>query len=146
MSNELTLGQKQRIFSFNLGRFLVWIPTNEGYEVTLGEAHRTGVMAHLYAIGAPARGSLALLLQSTGYKVLAEEIKKIAGDGAFLSLHQQRLAVDLNLFIRGEYQTESKAYGRLGDYWKTLHPLNRWGGDFSRPDGNHFSMENGGIK
>lgn len=55
------------------------------------------------------------------------------------SNHYIRLAQDLNLFKSDEYQTESFDYQRLGNYWKSLHPLNRWGGDFESKDGNHFS-------
>lgn len=57
------------------------------------------------------------------------------------SNHYIRLAQDLNLFIDGEYKTNSSDYHRLGDAWKALNPLNRWGGDFESEDGNHFSME-----
>lgn len=56
------------------------------------------------------------------------------------SVHKIRLAVDFNLFIDGQYITDSEAYRELGDYWKTLDDLARWGGDFSKPDGNHFSF------
>jgi hypothetical protein len=60
------------------------------------------------------------------------------------SLHYIRLAQDLNLFINGEYKDQSADYEPLGTYWKSLHPLNRWGGDFKNSDGNHFSMTYGG--
>ena len=57
------------------------------------------------------------------------------------SIHGERLAIDLNLFIDGEYMTDSAAHAPLGEYWKSLHPLARWGGDFRKPDGNHYSFE-----
>lgn len=58
------------------------------------------------------------------------------------SLHYDRLAIDLNLFIGGKYQKTSEAHKPLGDYWKTLHPKCRWGGDFRpKKDGNHYSFE-----
>jgi hypothetical protein len=34
---------------------------------------------------------------------------------------------------------DSEVYRPAGEYWKSLHPLNRWGGDIPG-DGNHFSM------
>jgi len=58
------------------------------------------------------------------------------------SLHRDRLAIDLNLFRGGEYLRDSEDYRPLGDFWKGLHPLCRWGGDFN--DGNHFSITHAG--
>ena len=57
------------------------------------------------------------------------------------SNHYIRLAQDFCLFKDGKYLTDSESYRRLGVAWKALHLLNRWGGDFKSPDGNHFSME-----
>lgn len=65
------------------------------------------------------------------------------GYGSKNSVHKKRLAVDFNLFVDGEYITDSghEAFVELGNYWKSIHELARWGGDFSKPDGNHFSFE-----
>ncbi|HGV6771546.1 TPA: M15 family metallopeptidase, partial [Escherichia coli] len=60
------------------------------------------------------------------------------------SLHTLRLAVDFNLFINGEYQTDTDAYRPLGEYWESIGGT--WGGRFSRADGNHFSLEHNGVK
>lgn len=55
------------------------------------------------------------------------------------SKHCDRLAVDLNLFAGGAYASKTEDYKPLGEYWKSLDPANRWGGDFKGfPDGNHF--------
>ncbi len=62
------------------------------------------------------------------------------------SLHPKRLAIDLNLFINGKYQRSSKAYAPLGKFWKSLHPENAHGGDFTPKDGNHFSRSHRGYK
>lgn len=59
-------------------------------------------------------------------------------------LHPLRLAVDLNLFIAGVYQTETEAYLPLGEYWESLG--GSWGGRFSKPDGNHFSLAHEGVR
>ena len=115
----MTLSKKQRLFSKLLGQFLVWI-YSQGYEVTGGEWMRTQAQADANAA---------------------------SGAGISRSLHLKRLAVDLNLFVNGTYKTDTIAYSALGTYWKSLHPLARWGGDFqARPDGNHFSLEHEGVK
>ncbi len=60
------------------------------------------------------------------------------------SVHKVRLAVDFNLFYAGVFRTETSAHRKLGEYWESLHPLNRWGGRWN--DGNHYSMEYQGSK
>jgi D-alanyl-D-alanine carboxypeptidase len=119
--DNLTLHQKQVLYTMLFGTFLQWIysDVSRKWGVTWGEAYRTPEQAALNA-------------QS--------------GKGIANSLHTKRLAVDINFFIDGIYQTDSAAYQVLGTYWKSLNPLCRWGGDFSKPDGNHFSIEHEGVK
>jgi hypothetical protein len=116
----VTIGEKQRLFMRLLGEFLVWIYQQPDYAVTGGELLRTQAQALANAA---------------------------SGAGISNSLHLLKLAVDLNLFISGVYQTATEAYKPLGEKWKSMHPLCRWGGDFvSRPDGNHFSLEHNGVR
>lgn len=70
--------------------------------------------------------------------------REAQADGFAKSLHSQRLAIDLNLFVGGVYQPDSKAYLALGTYWEYLG--GSWGGRFSKPDGNHFSLSYEGVK
>ena len=115
----MTLGEKQRLFARLVGQLIVWA-YSKGYEFTFGEALRTQAQASANAA---------------------------SGAGISNSLHLLKLAIDLNLFMAGVYQSDSQAYKPIGDYWKSLHPLCRWGGDFkSRPDGNHFSIEHEGVR
>lgn len=115
----MTLGQKQRLFTKLVGE-LIRFAYASGYELTLGDAYRSPEQA----------------------KINAQK-----GSGIANSLHTQRLAIDLNLFIDGVYQASSEAYKPLGDYWKSLDPGCCWGGDFTtRADGNHFSITDGGVK
>lgn len=61
------------------------------------------------------------------------------------SLHYSRLAADLNLFVNGKYITGEHPYWiRIANTWKSLHEGNRWGGDFTSRDLNHFSREHEG--
>ena len=114
----MTLGEKQRRFTELVGRLILWAYDN-GYELTFSEAYRTPEQAALNA-------------------------RK--GSGVSNSLHTQRLAIDLNLFVNGDYKTDTESHKPLGDYWKSLDPESRWGGDFSKPDGNHYSLEHNGVK
>lgn len=68
------------------------------------------------------------------------------GTGIARSLHTQRLAIDLNLFKDGAYLSVSSAHQPFGEFWKKLRPENAWGGDFSKPDGNHYSHSFGGVR
>ena len=74
------------------------------------------------------------------------------GKGIKLSLHMDRLAMDIVLRKKlpsgkWKYLSRSEDYAALGAYWKSLHPLCCWGGDFTRrPDGNHLSISHGGRK
>lgn len=60
------------------------------------------------------------------------------------SLHGKRLAIDLNLFRNGEYLTTTEAHLPLGELWERLGGT--WGGRFSKPDGNHYSLEHEGVR
>lgn len=62
------------------------------------------------------------------------------------SLHLIALAQDLNFFKGGTYLTKTVDLQIFGDYWKALGVDYAWGGDFTKPDGNHFSLSYGGIK
>lgn len=115
---KATLSQLQRQFTLAVAAFILWAQS-QGYELTFGEAYRTPEQAALNAAN---------------------------GTGIANSVHTKRLAIDLNLFIKDFYRTDSEAYRPLGEKWKQLHPLARWGGDFAKPDGNHFSFEWEGVK
>lgn len=115
----MTLGEQQQLFTHNIGKLIIFA-YEQGLSLTFGDAYRDPRLAALNA---------------------AEK------KGIVNSLHTQRLAVDFNLFRKGVYLPKSEDYDQLGTYWKTLDPMNRWGGDFKPvSDGNHFSMTYGGIQ
>lgn len=110
----MTLREYQSLFVRLLPR-LIDFAYSQGYEMTIGEALRTPEQAALNA----AKGS-----------------------GISNSLHLDKLAIDLNLFIGGEYQQGTQAHRPLGEFWERQHPLCRWGGRIliPHPDGNHYSL------
>lgn len=64
------------------------------------------------------------------------------GAGIACSLHIERLAIDLNVFVKGVYQIDDTqgCYKALGDFWKSFGPDHYWGGDFKRVDLDHYSV------
>lgn len=77
----------------------------------------------------------------------AEATANVAtGAGILHSLHIIKLAVDFSLFKDGLFLIGVEDYRPLGEYWKSLSPLARWGGDFHSPDADHFSLAYGGCQ
>lgn len=113
------LRDRQVLLTRCLSRFLQYAES-QGYEVTLGEAY----------VANPRK-------TRTGY---------VVEDGVHMprSLHYDRLAIDLNLFVAGEYITDGShpAWTQLGEHWESLDDLCRWGGRFG--DANHVSVAYGG--
>lgn len=112
----MTLHDKQVIFARNVADLINYINANN-HSVTFGECYRTPEQA----------------------KWNADH-----GSGIEHSLHTERLAIDLHLFdFNGNYLDDKCKFEPFGKYWKSLHTLNRWGGDFIHlVDSNHFEMQN----
>lgn len=110
----MTLLEKQQAFTLNVAKLIEFI-YSKGYSLSFGETYRTPEQA-----------------------ILNEK----KGIGVRSSLHCKKLAVDLNLFSpEGKFLTNVKDHEPFGLYWKSLHPANRWGGNFKRLDGNHYEMK-----
>lgn len=114
----MTTRQQQSEFVRLVAKLIEFAYAN-GMELTFGEAWRTPEQAALNA-------------------------KK--GSGISNSLHIERLAIDINLFVGGVFVDSSAGHTRLGEYWESLHPRCRWGGRFKRPDGNHYSYSPDGVR
>ncbi len=106
----MTLSEKQRKFTWLVSRLIEWA-YDMGYEITLGEALRTPEQQALYV--------------------------KAGKSKTMNSKHLEKLAIDLNLFVDGEYRTDKPSYEPLGEYWKKLDSECVWGGDWGW-DANHF--------
>jgi hypothetical protein len=87
-----------------------------GYEVTLGDAYRDPRV-------------FGPMGEKKGY-------------GQANSCHKLRLAIDLNLFVDGEYRTDTEAHRQLGEWWESQG--GSWGGRFQ--DANHYSFAYQGYK
>lgn len=113
----MTLSEKQQLFVYMIAQ-LISFAQEKGLRLTFGEAYRTPEQAKLNAR---------------------------TGKGISNSLHTQRLAVDFNLFVNGQYKTRTEDYLPLGEYWESIG--GSWGGRFKgNPDGNHFSLEHNGVR
>jgi hypothetical protein len=123
VTDTRSLRSLQSLLVKSLG-YLIRYAYERGYELTLGEAY----------VQTPRKARDGTFVQ----------------DGVHMpsSLHYTRLAIDLNLFIRGVYITRSDdmAWIDLGSFWKALDPACTWGGDFPNADANHFSVTFGNRK
>ena len=113
----MTLRQKQSEFCRMIAMLITFADIH-GYELTLGDAYRDPRV----------HGDFG-------------ERKSYSNPN---SLHKVRLAIDFNLFRNGKYLTSSEDHEPLGVYWESIGGT--WGGRFSSPDGNHYSMEWNGYK
>ena len=106
----MKLSEKQQHFTLMIADLICW-SYGMGIELTFGEAWRTKEQQEIY-------------FKSGKSKTMD-------------SKHLERLAVDFNVFIKGEYRTDKASYEALGNHWKSLDPNNKWGGDWGW-DANHF--------
>ena len=112
------LNSLQQEFTEALGELLVWCSKND-YPVILAEAYRTKEQAEIYAR---------------------------TGKGIKNSAHCKKLAVDLFRVVDGKVTWDKEEYRPVGERWKAIHNLSRWGGDFVRRDAVHFSFEYRGVR
>lgn len=113
---RLGLNHKQAEFSRCLGHLLNYAFVT-GQDVIVAEVYRPPEMARLNAE---------------------------RGVGIVNSVHTKKLAADLFRFKDGTVSWDVEDYRDLADFWKRLHPMARWGGDFkSRVDAVHFSFQHG---
>jgi hypothetical protein len=112
-----SLSVDQRRFARMIVQLINYIHA-QGYEVTFGDAFRDPRL----------HGALGVKL----------------GYGHPRSAHKQRLALDLNLFKDGKFLTMTSDHEPFGVFWESLGGA--WGGRFSTPDGNHYSIERDGVK
>lgn len=104
----------QHAFLINVSRLIIWANTKD-WVVTGGELFRTPEQQRLH-------------VQAGRSKTMN-------------SLHGQRLAIDLNIFVDGKLCYDRKVLAPMGAFWEGLHPNNSWGGNGIKfVDVPHFSM------
>jgi hypothetical protein len=92
---------------------LIQYATEQGWVVTGGELHRTIEQQQIHV-----RAGRSMTMNSP---------------------HLNRLAIDLFFFRNGQLVWDRDAIAQLGQYWESLDPKNRWGGNFRRlVDVPHF--------
>ena len=116
----MKLSEKQGQFMKDLSLLIQWV-NSQGWYVTGKELLRTREQQRLYY----------------------EQGKTKTMNGQ----HGKGLAIDLILLINGKVTWDIEDYRPLGEFWKSIRPENRWGGDFfvivdgvkeAFPDGVHF--------
>lgn len=108
----MSLSDEQAAFLLDACK-LIQHATESGWKVTGGELWRTSDQQAIY-------------LRTGKTKTM-------------LSNHLRRLAIDLNFIKDGQPCWDKEQLAPIGAYWESLHPLNRWGGNFkSLTDAPHF--------
>lgn len=117
---DITLQEQRCLFTLLAAQLIIWVhETMPGYELAMDQVKRTQSDADANAKN---------------------------GVGIPHSLHLLGLAVDFDLYVDGHYATVSEAHRPIGERWKSMNPLCRWGGDFTTKDGNHYSTTRDGIQ
>lgn len=108
----MSLSQEQAAFLLDMCK-LIQYATEQGWMVTGGELYRTPEQQEIYV--------------------------KTGRSRTMASNHLRRCAIDLNFFKNGQLVWDKQQLAPLGQYWESLNPKNRWGGNFkSLVDVPHF--------
>ena len=112
----MSLRKKQSEFTYAIAKLIMFAYDELGVELTFGDAHRDS-------------------------RVHGEYGEKLSYSSA-LSNHKLRLAVDLNLFVCGNYIVgHHDMWDKLHEYWESIG-----GSSIINGDENHFSFEHKGKK
>jgi hypothetical protein len=108
----MSLNKEQAAFLLDACK-LIQFATEQGWMVTGGELSRTPEQQALHV--------------------------KAGRSKTMNSIHLKRCAIDLNFFKDGKIVWDKAQLEPVGAYWESLHPKNRWGGNFkSLLDVPHF--------
>lgn len=107
----MTLREQQSAFAVDVMRLFSWLHDN-GYQWTLGEAHRTVEQQQIY--------------MRTGRSKTMN------------SFHLKRLAIDLFVFKDGRLLATKEEMQPVGNQWESMCASNQWGGNWTFKDVPHF--------
>jgi hypothetical protein len=140
-----TLGQKRDRFTLESSLWVVEVNQLPGYKLRRCEALRSDEQAEIHAIGSEGRRGLVAFLMPR-YPELAKRIANNTGSGIRTSLHIDGLAEDYQLFVNGDWVTESDdpRWIKIGEMWEKRGADHCWGGRFN--DAGHVSISHNGRK
>lgn len=124
----MKLSEHQAIFTYNIAALILYA-NSRGIALTRGEGYRTRSQQLLYFYGYK-------VVRKNGKIQLVKDKKR---SKTMNSNHLRRLADDFNHFIDGKLVSDRETLQVLGDYWCSLHPKNRWGGNWGW-DVPHYEM------
>lgn len=122
-------------FTKDIAKLIIFAEAR-GYKLTMGEAYRPQAMQYLYFYGKNLTNRLGEV------KVIKGPVRSKTLD----SCHGKRMAQDFNIFYDIDGDGDKDYLGsdadktvaqELGDFWASLHPLNRSGFDWGW-DLGHF--------
>ncbi len=118
----MTLSEKQRIFTRNIGKLIAFAWFN-GFELALREVGRTIEQQKIY-------------FDSNRSKTMkSRHIENLAAD---FVLWKNSVMLFAPGITDEQYHKDVITARSLGDYWVNLHPDNVWGADWNR---NHIDDE-----
>ncbi len=110
----MKLGDYQEIFGINVGKLITYCEAL-GYRPRLRECQRTETQQEIYI----------------------KEGKSWTKNSA----HLECLAIDIYFTKDGRLLEGKDELQILGDYWESLYPYNRWGGNWQKLDCPHFELK-----
>jgi len=121
----MSLRTAQEVFAKNTISLYQFI-LSQDFTFTYGEVYRTDVQAWINSQPTDS----TLVCHVANKTITVQYPLPVGGVGILKSKHRDRLAVDINIFKDGSLVDGKEILQPLGNYWETLDPLNRWGGNF----------------
>jgi hypothetical protein len=130
----MTLGEKQELFAELQAEWVLWVTAHKGWKLREGEGR-------ILILGADGKTGRRARIVGTDKIVFVQDLVHLP-NGA----HPNGLGKDWQLFVDGEYITsgDHPVWQEIGPRWESMNTLCRWGGRFR--DGNHISLEHGGMR